>query len=80
LTAQRSRWDRETLTFDELQGYIDQLHELGISLRFAERNLALKVNPAPDAQPFRTSALYVVTYRLGHEPDEFVTPRKVRLG
>lgn len=66
--------------FDELQGYIDQLRELGISLRFAERNLALKVNPDPDAQPFRTSALYVVTYRLGHEPDEFVTPRKVRVG
>lgn len=65
---------------DELQGYIDQLRELGVSLRFAERNLALKVNDAPEAQPMRMSALYVVTYRRGQEPEEFATTRKVRLG
>lgn len=62
------------------QGYIEHLAELGASLRFAERNLGLKVNDSPDAQPLKMSALYLVTYRLGQEPDEFATPRKVRLG
>lgn len=66
--------------YDELQDHIDHLRRLGVSLRFAERNLALKVNPEPNAQPFRTSCVYVVTYLLGHQPDEFATPRRVRLG
>lgn len=65
---------------DELQAYIDQLSELGVSIRFAERNLALKADNAPEARPLPMSALYLVTYRRGHEPNEFATPRKVRVG
>jgi transcriptional regulator with XRE-family HTH domain len=65
--------------YDEAQSYVDQLHDLGVSLRFAERHVALKVNPAPDAAPFKTSILYLVAFRVGHEPSEFVTPRQVKL-
>ncbi|MDY0744776.1 helix-turn-helix transcriptional regulator [Paucibacter sp. R3-3] len=65
---------------DELQGYIDQLKDLGVSLRYAQRKVALKVNAEPGAEPMRASVLYVVTFRRGKEPEEFATPRQGRVG
>lgn len=65
--------------YGETQSYIGQLHDMGVSLRFAERHVALNTNPAPGAAPFKTSILYLVAFRVGHEPGEFVTPRHVTL-
>ncbi|MGM9480281.1 helix-turn-helix transcriptional regulator [Roseateles sp. NT4] len=63
--------------YDELQSQIDALKDLGVSLRYAERRLMLTFgSDSPGAKPMATSALYLVGFRLGHEPDSFVTPRK----
>lgn len=65
---------------DELQGYIDQLRDMGVTLRYSQRKVALKVNADPGIEPMHASVLYVVTFRRGKEPDEFATPRKGRVG
>ncbi len=65
---------------DDLQGHIDQLKDMGVSLRYAQRRVALKVNAEPGSEPMQASVLYVVTFVRGNEPDEFATPRKARIG
>lgn len=64
---------------DELQSHLDELHANGVTLRFAERKVALK-GPNGEGKPLAMSILYVVAYRAGEEPDEFVTPRNVKFG
>jgi transcriptional regulator with XRE-family HTH domain len=64
--------------YDELQGYIDALHALGVSLRYATRKVVIK--GAPDLKPWPTTVLYVVAFPLGKEPTEFATPRSMPIG
>lgn len=65
--------------YDELQRHIDELKDKGVSLRYAERQMQMGAN-TPDAKPLRMTALYVVAFRLGKEPEQIATPRAARLG
>lgn len=65
--------------YDDLQRYIDELKESGVSLRYAERKMQIGAS-APDAKPLRVTALYLVAFRLGKEPDQIATPRTARIG
>lgn len=64
--------------YDDLQGRIDELRTLGVSLCYATRKLVVK--GAPQAEPWPTTALYVVAFPVGKEPSEFATPRAVGVG
>ena len=66
--------------YDALQAHIDALKKLDVSLRYAERPLDLITMGEPAAKPWKTSAFYLVAFRLGHEPDHFATPHKVKVG
>ena len=65
--------------YDALQKHIDSLRQMGVSLRYAERQVKL-ATAGEAAKPWDTSVLYLVTFRLGYEPDEFATPRKFKIG
>ena len=64
---------------DELQSYLEALKAAGVTLVFAERTMGLKAH-TEEGKPLAISILYVVAYRTGEEPGEFVTPRNVKLG
>lgn len=61
--------------YDELQSRIDALKTLGVSLRYAERNMHVKWGVETAAKPMLVSVLYVVAFPLGKEPDQFATPK-----
>lgn len=61
--------------YDELQARIDGLKALGVSLRYAERKMQVKWGTDSDGKPMPVSALYVVAFPLGEEPDQFATPK-----
>jgi DNA-binding XRE family transcriptional regulator len=65
--------------YDALQERIDSLMKMGVSLRYAERQIKLMTG-GEAAKPWETSVLYLVTFRIGHEPDQFATPRKFKIG
>ena len=65
--------------YDALQEHIDTLKGMRVSLRYAERQVKL-ATAGETAKPWETSVLYLVTFRLGHEPDHFATPRKFKIG
>lgn len=64
---------------DEMQCYIDNLKELGVSLCYATRKVAVKVSEET-TKPIEMLTLYLVTFPLGKEPAEFATPRKMPIG
>lgn len=66
--------------YDELQKHIDALKAMGVSLCYAVRKLRLKVGSNQDAEPWPTTALYLVAFPLGKEPREFATPREIGIG
>ncbi len=68
-------------SYDELQAHIDALHTQGVSLRYAERKLQVKWGPDQlDGKPALFTALHVVAFPLGKEPEQFTTPRFGRIG
>lgn len=60
---------------DEMQANIDALKALGVSLRFAERTMAVKWGEAPDNKPLPVNVLYIVGFPIGQEPEQFATPK-----
>lgn len=66
--------------YDELQGHVDGLKALGVSLCYATRKLQVKVNDDPAVKPLPTTALYVIAFPLGKEPRTFATPRAIGIG
>lgn len=67
--------------YDELQAHIDTLKAQGVSLRYAERKLQMKSgSDQPDSKPVPFTALYVVAFPLGKEPEQFATPKAVGIG
>ena len=67
--------------YDDLQALIDALQAQGVSLRYAERKLQVKWgSDQPDAKPVPVTALYVMAFPLGKEPEQFVTPKTARIG
>lgn len=61
--------------YDEMQSQIDALKQLGVSLRYAERKVQLKLGLDSDSKPMPGNLLYVVGFPLGKEPEEFATPK-----
>lgn len=67
--------------YDDLQAHIDALQAQGVSLRYAERKMQAKWgSDQPDAQPVPLTALYVMAFPLGKEPEQFATPKSGRIG
>ncbi|MGN7918587.1 helix-turn-helix domain-containing protein [Lysobacter sp. 22409] len=67
--------------YDELQAHIDTLRAQGVSLRYAERKMQVKwASGQSDSNPAPVTALYVMAFRLGKEPEQFATPKIGRIG
>lgn len=64
---------------EDLQRHIDTLKSLDVSLRYAERKMQVGA-AEPATTPLAMTALYVVAYRLGHEPEQIATPKAARIG
>lgn len=64
---------------DEMQGHIDNLRELGVSLCYATRKVAVRSRDET-AKPMEMLTVYLVTFPLGKEPAEFATPREMSIG
>lgn len=64
---------------DEMQGHIDNLRELGVSLCYATRKVAVRSRDET-AKPMEMLTVYLVTFPLGKEPAEFSTPREMSIG
>lgn len=63
--------------YDELQQHIDALRLLGVSLSHGQRKVVVRMGAGA---PMNATVLYVVGFRLGHEPSQIVTPREARIG
>ncbi|AGW88390.1 helix-turn-helix domain-containing protein [Cupriavidus necator] len=63
---------------DTMQANIDVLKTLGVSLRYAEREVLLKGNSDPD-RSMPANVLYVIGFPLGKEPKLFATPTSVEI-
>jgi len=64
--------------YEDLERHIDVLRVLGISLCHGSR----KVRFAPAAvggEPWTAAVLYVIAFRLGHEPTQIATPKSARI-
>lgn len=65
---------------DDLQAHIDALKALGVSLRYAIREVRLVTSSDPAAKPWPTAVLYLIAFPLGKEPAHFAAARKVVMG
>lgn len=63
--------------YDELQQHVDALRVLGVSLCHGQRKVALRMG---SGELVNATVLYVVAFRLGHEPTQIVTPKAARIG
>ncbi|MBK0052737.1 helix-turn-helix transcriptional regulator [Stenotrophomonas sp. S39] len=63
--------------YDELQQHIQALRELGVSLSHGQRTVAIRKG---SGVPMDATILYVVAFRLGHEPGQILTPKAARIG
>jgi transcriptional regulator with XRE-family HTH domain len=65
--------------FDDLQQHIDALRALKVSLCHGQRRVRVGLASAT-AEPWVATVLYVVAFRLGHEPTHILTPKAARIG
>lgn len=63
--------------YDELQQHVDALRVLGVSLCHGQHKVAVRMG---SGEPVNATVLYVVAFRLGHEPTQIVTPKAARIG
>lgn len=63
--------------YDELQRHLDALRALDVSLTYAQRTVAVRLGWG---LPMSAACLYIVAFRLGHEPNQIVTPKEARIG
>jgi transcriptional regulator with XRE-family HTH domain len=63
--------------YDELQQHIDALRVLGVSLCHGQRKVAIGMG---SGAPMNATVLYLVAFRLGHEPTQIATPKTARIG
>ena len=61
--------------YDGLQQHIDTLRASGVSLRYAERKMQMKLGLDPDNKLMPVNVLYVVGFPFGQEPEKFATPK-----
>ncbi|MFJ3057166.1 helix-turn-helix domain-containing protein [Herbaspirillum sp. NPDC087042] len=60
--------------YDEMQGKIDSLRSLGMSLRYAQRRMAVRFGMG-DGKSMPAEVAYIVGFPLGKEPETFATPK-----
>lgn len=70
LYAQADKFD----VHDEMQAQLDSLKELGMSLRYARRRMAVKFS-TEGAKPVPVEVAYIIGFPLGEEPDTFAAPK-----
>ena len=58
-----------------MQVKIDMLRKLGVSLRYAIRDMQLKMGSDPNIKPMPATVAYLVAFPVGEEPDQFATPK-----
>lgn len=63
--------------YDDLDNCIQTLRASDVSLCYAIRKVEFK--SAPEIEPYKADALYVVACKLGQELTEFVTPKAFRI-
>lgn len=63
--------------YDELQRHIDALRALGVALCHGQRKVGVKMG---SGAPVSATVLYIVAFRLGHEPTQIATPKAARIG
>lgn len=67
--------------YEDLQRHIDDLMSLGVSLRYVERKMQTTASTANlGTKPMSLTALYLVAFRMGHEPEQIATPKAARIG
>lgn len=64
--------------YNELDGHIQALRSMDVSLCYATRQVAFK--SAPGIEPYKAEVLYVVACKRGEELTKFATPKAFRLG
>ncbi|TBR39406.1 MULTISPECIES: helix-turn-helix domain-containing protein [Dyella] len=63
--------------YDELQQHVEALRVLGVSLCHGQRKVTVRMG---SGERVNATVLYVVAFRLGHEPTQIVTPKAARIG
>lgn len=63
--------------YEDIQRDIDELKAQGVSLRFAERELHMRLGN--NDKPTRLMALYVLAFPLGREPEQIATPKASKI-
>jgi transcriptional regulator with XRE-family HTH domain len=63
--------------YEELQQHIDALRALGVSLCHGQRTVRVRMG---STEPVSATVLYLVAFKLGHEPTQIATPKAGRIG
>ncbi|QVW24130.1 helix-turn-helix domain-containing protein [Pseudomonas hormoni] len=63
----------------EFEDYLSQLHVLGVSMRYATRNVKMRFG-GPTGDPLAVQILYLVGFAVGQEPESFATPKTGSIG
>jgi len=72
--SERGKFD----VYDDLDGYLQALTSLDVSLVYATRKVDFKSQPG--TEPLTAVALYVVACHRSQELTEFVSSKSMRLG
>ncbi|ALN61494.1 helix-turn-helix family protein [Lysobacter antibioticus] len=65
--------------YEDLQRHVDALRALGVSLCHGSRKVRVGL-AQPGIDPLIATVLYVVAFRVGHEPAQIATPKAARIG
>lgn len=65
--------------YEDFQGKLDELKTQGVSLRYAERKVQIGACSL-NTEPLRMTALYLLAFRLGKEPEQIAMPRPAQIG
>lgn len=65
--------------FASMQAYIDELKTLGVSLRYAERNVHIAFGVDPNSKPVLAKVVYIIGFPLGKEPEQLITPKSASI-
>ncbi|NAS92953.1 transcriptional regulator, partial [Pseudomonas syringae pv. actinidiae] len=64
--------------FDQLQELLDRLNALGVTLRYATRQIVQKNTSEPQQEAQQVGqVLYLLAFMLGEAPEELALPRKL---
>jgi transcriptional regulator with XRE-family HTH domain len=64
--------------YADLQMHIDELTKANISLCYAKRHTKLVCKDSTDKTPWSVTILYLIAFKKGEEPKQFMVPRAVQ--